>query len=217
MGRFINADGYISTGQGLLGSNVFTYCQNNPINFCDKQGQFALLSIGGMAILSLCVIAISYCFTVSTISLINNLSTPAISYSKSSLSKKEETLPRQGRVSEDPDAPPVDAGKQGKHVPGHNNHDPSKSSWPKGKNGVKQTQEAWKNGTPDPKKPDGSVRIGTASDGTVVRVHQNAEGFIHGYPIDVMGVIVGVLVYGCINELSNGFLEVGWDDLYRFF
>ena len=30
--RFINADGYISTGQGILGYNMFAYCGNNPIS-----------------------------------------------------------------------------------------------------------------------------------------------------------------------------------------
>ena len=28
VGRFINADGYISTGQGLTGYNMFAYCGN---------------------------------------------------------------------------------------------------------------------------------------------------------------------------------------------
>ena len=30
MGRFINADAYTSTGQGILGNNMFAYCLNNP-------------------------------------------------------------------------------------------------------------------------------------------------------------------------------------------
>ena len=38
LGRFINADGYASTGQGFLGYNMFAYCENNPIIFCDKSG-----------------------------------------------------------------------------------------------------------------------------------------------------------------------------------
>ena len=38
VGRFINADGYISTGQGINGSNVFAYCGNNPVNFVDTGG-----------------------------------------------------------------------------------------------------------------------------------------------------------------------------------
>ena len=37
-GRFINGDGYVSTGQGLLGSNMFAYCLNNPVLYCDLSG-----------------------------------------------------------------------------------------------------------------------------------------------------------------------------------
>ena len=38
MGRFINADGLTSTGQGLLGNNMFTYCLNNPVITIDPNG-----------------------------------------------------------------------------------------------------------------------------------------------------------------------------------
>ena len=40
VGRFINADGYVSTGQGLLGHNMFVYCGNNPVNNMDSTGRF---------------------------------------------------------------------------------------------------------------------------------------------------------------------------------
>ena len=36
----MNADGYISTGQGTVGSNMFAYCGNNPVNRTDNTGQF---------------------------------------------------------------------------------------------------------------------------------------------------------------------------------
>jgi len=39
MGRFINADGYVSTGRGFLGYNMFAYCGNNPVNRKDATGQ----------------------------------------------------------------------------------------------------------------------------------------------------------------------------------
>ncbi len=36
--RFINADGLLSTGTGVLGYNMFTYCNNNPILLTDSTG-----------------------------------------------------------------------------------------------------------------------------------------------------------------------------------
>jgi len=36
--RFINADSYISTGQGILGNNMYAYCGNNPISYVDISG-----------------------------------------------------------------------------------------------------------------------------------------------------------------------------------
>ena len=38
LGRFINADALVSTGQGLLGNNMFAYCGNNPVNYIDSLG-----------------------------------------------------------------------------------------------------------------------------------------------------------------------------------
>ena len=37
--RFINADSYASTGQGITGCNMFAYCGNNPIVRTDDSGQ----------------------------------------------------------------------------------------------------------------------------------------------------------------------------------
>lgn len=38
IGRFISPDCYISTGQGMLGYNMYVYCNNNPINYIDVSG-----------------------------------------------------------------------------------------------------------------------------------------------------------------------------------
>ena len=38
VGRFINADALVSTGQGILGNNMFAYCGNNPIIYSDDNG-----------------------------------------------------------------------------------------------------------------------------------------------------------------------------------
>jgi len=41
IGRFINADAFVSTGQGFLGMNMFAYCLNNPVNMHDPSGYMA--------------------------------------------------------------------------------------------------------------------------------------------------------------------------------
>ena len=41
-GRFINADGYASTGQGFTGDNMFAYCNDNPVNYNDSEGTYPL-------------------------------------------------------------------------------------------------------------------------------------------------------------------------------
>ena len=49
--RFVNGDGYVSTGQGILGSNMFAYCENNPVNRIDPSGEIAITAtITGTAI-----------------------------------------------------------------------------------------------------------------------------------------------------------------------
>lgn len=187
VGRFLNADIYTSTGQGLLGNNMFAYCLNNPVRYADHSGELvveiSIATVVAYAGIALCAFALAHIGAKLVITIVEYL-TEQWAYSSSTIMHSaEETLPQQGLVEGDPEAPPVDAGKQGKHVPGHNNYDEGKSAWPEGQNGVQQTQEAWQNGVPDPKKPDGSVRIGIASDGTIVRVHMDGRHAIHGYPL----------------------------------
>ena len=174
---------------------MFSYCNNNPVRYCDPSGNIFIealvvavgaewaitIVVGGVIIVCGLVYATLDLF-FDWLSNQRYRSFTQISFSQT-VEEAEETLPQQGLVEGDPDAPPVDAGKQGKHVPNHNNYDPDRSPWPKGKNGVSQTQEAWKNGVQDPKKPAGQGKIGIASDGTVVRVHVAKDGSIHGYPL----------------------------------
>ena len=42
-GRFINADGYTSTGQRLIGNNMLAYCLNNPVVYVDETGEMCVL------------------------------------------------------------------------------------------------------------------------------------------------------------------------------
>ena len=39
VGRFINPDSFVSTGQGLTGYNMFAYCNNNPVIYVDYTGK----------------------------------------------------------------------------------------------------------------------------------------------------------------------------------
>ena len=48
MDRFINADGYPTTGQGLTGNNMFAYCGNNPVSREDDGGEFWNFVVGAV-------------------------------------------------------------------------------------------------------------------------------------------------------------------------
>ena len=79
-GRFINADGYASTGQGIIGNNMFAYCGNNPVIRHDPTGQFGLTAtIFGIAIwkigAAVAGLAITY-FAVRTI--VRNIPTSSV-------------------------------------------------------------------------------------------------------------------------------------------
>ena len=58
-GRFINADGYVSTGTGLLGHNMFAYCNNNPILLVDPDGNWPRWITATVAVACLAVCAVS--------------------------------------------------------------------------------------------------------------------------------------------------------------
>ena len=47
--RFISADVYMTTGQGVLGGNMWAYCGNNPVNRYDNGGEFWHIVIGAAA------------------------------------------------------------------------------------------------------------------------------------------------------------------------
>ncbi len=60
IGRFLNADGYISTDvTDPIAYNMFAYCQNNPVMFSDPSGNFGIVSglllLGGAVVGLLCL------------------------------------------------------------------------------------------------------------------------------------------------------------------
>ena len=61
IGRFINADGYVSTSQELTGYNMLAYCGNNPVNRKDPSGEFWVPAILVAAIFVVCIVALTGC------------------------------------------------------------------------------------------------------------------------------------------------------------
>ena len=60
--RFISADCYLSTGQGLLGYNMFAYCNNNPVMGYDPTGTW---DRGGVIIgMSLVIVGVAAAATI---------------------------------------------------------------------------------------------------------------------------------------------------------
>ena len=57
MCRFLNADGYVTTGQGVTSFNMFAYCGNNPVNRADPTGQSWIVALLG----AVCVVALTSC------------------------------------------------------------------------------------------------------------------------------------------------------------
>ena len=61
IGRFINADGYVSTGQDVNGFNMFAYCGNNPVMRKDPSGQVWLTSLILGFVAVVCTMALFGC------------------------------------------------------------------------------------------------------------------------------------------------------------
>ena len=59
--RWISADGYVSTGQGIIGYNMFAYCGNNPITLFDPTGKIGIVILG-----VLCCIGVGVLFIPSS-------------------------------------------------------------------------------------------------------------------------------------------------------
>ncbi|WP_186321409.1 DNRLRE domain-containing protein [Bacillus sp. FJAT-22090] len=169
-GVFLSLDPYAGDNDDMLSQNGYTYANNNPVMLVDPDGQLVrLVRVLGPSVFKL---------------IKNTKKVKVKSKPKGYLGK----LPGQGTVDAGvKGAPKVDAGKQGKHVPGHGNNVSTKSQWKKGQNGVQYTQEAWMKGTVV--KPDGSVKIYDfgkpvgPNGATKVKVHLDKKGNIHGYPI----------------------------------
>lgn len=134
--------------------------------------------------------------TAGTVTAVATYITPFYYLSTNNNTKKNtntSNLPNQGKVIGNIEgAPPVHAGKQGKHVIGHpsNKHSLSeggnKSTWPEGETGVDLTQEGWLKGEPKANNPNVRVwdtgRVIGSNGETKVNVkYAPGKGTIHGY------------------------------------
>ena len=92
-GRFISADISVSTGQGFVGNNMFAYCVNNPVNYYDPTGEFAVAAVlGGAAailpyMLTMMVVAVSAYLIISWI--VDNFTFPSISWDSIFMAESE--------------------------------------------------------------------------------------------------------------------------------
>ena len=69
--RFISADVYMSTGQGVLGGNMWAYCLNNPVVFSDNIGQSVTICILGVTV-SLAQLIVGALIVTASIDLLIN-------------------------------------------------------------------------------------------------------------------------------------------------
>ena len=110
IGRFLNADAFASTGQGLLGNNMFAYCLNNPVNMVDYSGHYAIEAIWAIILVIVAAVAIvimADCFARIVVILINELisSSTYKAQKRKESSKKEETEPEPPDVTYPGDDP----------------------------------------------------------------------------------------------------------------
>ena len=66
IGRFISADVYLSTGQGVLGHNAFAYCLNNPVNMSDPTGCLSELTTFFMVVAVAALAVTAVAVTIAT-------------------------------------------------------------------------------------------------------------------------------------------------------
>ena len=90
--RFINADSYATTGQGLLGTNMFAYCRNSPVIRIDLYGKEDVTIEIPLAVNTYIIQADARIFATATVSLIDEEKITSSSYVKASLSPEEISI-----------------------------------------------------------------------------------------------------------------------------
>ena len=86
--RFITADSYVSTGQGILGHNRYAYCGNNPVMYVDRTGE----SLTGFLLMS---VTLGFVWGCVTLCLLDGLSEEDSSANQTSIDDDGTTLTRK--------------------------------------------------------------------------------------------------------------------------
>ena len=105
--RFINADDRIDTNNSILGSNLFAYCNNNPIIYYDPNGHSFLIAIGIVIVSAL--VAVICTANSNTKTNTNELpikgrpNSTSSRYDNNGNLRKERSYDNQGRAKTDTD------------------------------------------------------------------------------------------------------------------
>ena len=105
--RFINADDRIDTNNSILGSNLFAYCNNNPIIYYDPNGHSFLIAIGIVIVSAL--VAVICTASSNTKTNTNELpikgkpNSTSSRYDNNGNLRKERSYDNQGRAKTDTD------------------------------------------------------------------------------------------------------------------
>ena len=105
VGRWINADSFATTGEGVLSCNMFAYCYNDPVNKGDSDGHepitLTLLAVYAIAALVCTVIVVKGVKVISAIR--NNSKTDQPESKGKNQKKKPVNLPSWKKIRLDTD------------------------------------------------------------------------------------------------------------------
>ena len=92
-----DSDGYISTGTGILGYNMYAYCNNNPVMYVDPSGNIVVaLSYGALKLIAVAFLFVVTMFAIDTTQTSDAPKSITKSHSKSKVESKtdaeEETV-----------------------------------------------------------------------------------------------------------------------------
>lgn len=107
-GRFLNVDDYLSTGTGVLGYNMYAYCNNNPVMYTDTTGTWprwitatVAVAAAAVAIVATVVAApVTVVATAATVAVVATVAYVAQSHHYDKRKEKNTDLPQTPQQAE---------------------------------------------------------------------------------------------------------------------